>query len=58
MLERIQLGGEAFLSSTMLGGRFALRACIVNPRATSGDVEFLADLVRETDARLAGGGYS
>src|SRR6266850_3010050 len=30
LLERLQLGGEAFLSSTELHGRFLLRACIVN----------------------------
>ncbi|HEX2079997.1 MAG TPA: pyridoxal-dependent decarboxylase [Longimicrobium sp.] len=38
VLQRVQLGGEAFLSSTVLEGRFWLRACIVNPRATPGDV--------------------
>ena len=38
ILQRVQLGGEAFLSSTVLDGRFWLRACIVNPRATPDDV--------------------
>ncbi|HEU0298656.1 MAG TPA: pyridoxal-dependent decarboxylase [Longimicrobium sp.] len=38
VLQRVQLGGEAFLSSTVLDGRFWLRACIVNPRATPDDV--------------------
>ena len=39
LLERVQLGGEAFLSSTTVGGRFALRACFVNPHTTRDDVD-------------------
>src|SRR5262249_18291536 len=31
VLERLQLSGRAFLSSTVLGDRFVLRACFVNP---------------------------
>ena len=56
LLEQVQLGGQAFLSSTTLRGRFVLRACFVNPRATPQDVDFLVDLVRETGQRLAAGG--
>ncbi len=52
LLEEIQLGGEAFLSSTIIDGRFVLRACIVNHRTTKQDIEFLVDLVRATGARL------
>jgi aromatic-L-amino-acid/L-tryptophan decarboxylase len=54
LLEKIQLGGEAFLSSTSLGGRFVLRACIVNPRASRQDIDALVDLVRAAGARLLG----
>src|SRR2546428_6852142 len=39
LLERLQLGGEAFLSSTELGGRFVLRACIVNYLSTREDID-------------------
>jgi aromatic-L-amino-acid/L-tryptophan decarboxylase len=52
LLEAIQLGGQAFLSSTTLGGRFVLRACIVNPRASRQDIDALVDLVRTAGARL------
>lgn len=54
LLDEVQLGGRAFLSSTTLDGRFVLRACIVNPRTTREDVDALIDLVRDTGARLHG----
>jgi glutamate/tyrosine decarboxylase-like PLP-dependent enzyme len=46
LLERLQLGGEAFLTSTELGGRFVLRACIVNYRSSRGDIDRMLDAVR------------
>src|SRR5439155_3792308 len=46
VLERVQLGGEAFLSSTELRGRFTLRACIVNHRSRRQDVDRMLDAVR------------
>jgi glutamate/tyrosine decarboxylase-like PLP-dependent enzyme len=46
LLERIQLGGEAFLSSTVMNDVFWLRACIVNPRASVGDIEALVAIVK------------
>jgi aromatic-L-amino-acid decarboxylase len=53
LLERIQLGGQAFVSSTVLAGdRFALRACIVNPRAGVEDMDFLVELVRSVGEEL------
>ncbi len=52
LLEEVQLSGQAFLSSTVLGERFVLRACVINPRASREDVDALVDLVRETGARL------
>ena len=45
VLEEIQLGGQVFLSSTMIEGRFWLRACIVNHRAQLEDLETLVDVV-------------
>ncbi len=53
VLEAVQLGGEAFLSSTVVDGRFVLRACIVNSRTGPGDIERLVDVVRAAGARLA-----
>jgi glutamate/tyrosine decarboxylase-like PLP-dependent enzyme len=46
LLERLQLGGEAFLTSTELGGRFVLRACIVNHRSTREDIDRMLAAVR------------
>lgn len=46
ILERIQLGGRAFLSGTTVGGKFWLRACIVNHRATMTDIDALVEEVR------------
>jgi aromatic-L-amino-acid/L-tryptophan decarboxylase len=46
ILERLQLGGEAFITSTELSGRFVLRACIVNYRSTRADVDRMLAAVR------------
>jgi glutamate/tyrosine decarboxylase-like PLP-dependent enzyme len=57
VLEQLQLGGRAFLSSTVLRGRFVLRACIVNPLSAQHDVdamlETLKTIAREAARRLA-----
>ena len=50
---RLQLGGRVFLSTTVIRGRFYLRACIVNPRASREDVLSILDAVREAGASLA-----
>ena len=48
--------GEVFVSNAVVGGRFALRACIVNFRTTEADVlavpELVARVGREQDGRL------
>jgi glutamate/tyrosine decarboxylase-like PLP-dependent enzyme len=53
VLERLQLGGDAFITSTELDGRFALRACIVNHRSTTEDIDRLVSAVLSLGA--AGG---
>jgi glutamate/tyrosine decarboxylase-like PLP-dependent enzyme len=45
LLTRLQNSGEVYLSNAVIHGRFALRACIVNFRSSSGDVEELLPLV-------------
>jgi aromatic-L-amino-acid decarboxylase len=52
LLERLQLGGEAFLTSTELGGRFVLRACIVNYRSTRDDIDRLLAAIRAIGREL------
>lgn len=46
ILERAQLNGEVFLSSTVVEDKFWLRACIVNPRASMEDMHTVHDVVR------------
>jgi aromatic-L-amino-acid decarboxylase len=53
LVERIQAEGRAFLTGTVLRGRFALRACVLHYGTTETDVDALVDVVRETGARLA-----
>lgn len=55
---KLEQGGRAFLSNAVIGGKYALRACIVNFRTSLQDVEALPELVAETgrcvDAELRG----
>jgi len=50
VLRRVQLGGEAFLTGTELGGAFVLRACITNPRMRPEDADRLVAAVEHTPA--------
>ena len=52
LLERLQLGGEAFITSTELNGRFVLRACIVNYRSTRADIDRLLAAMRAIGREL------
>ena len=52
MLE-VQRDGDSYLSNATIGGRFVLRACIVNFRTTRADVERLLDTIRRVAARMA-----
>ena len=58
VLTRVEQSGEAFLSNAMVGGRFALRACIVNFRTSMDDIEALPPLLArvggEADGHLRG----
>jgi aromatic-L-amino-acid decarboxylase len=48
LLDRLQRGGEAFVSNAVIDGRYVLRACIVNFHTTSADVDALPDIVART----------
>lgn len=56
LLERVQSSGEAFVSNAVIGGRYALRACIVNFHTRHRDVDALPEIVarlgREVHAQL------
>ena len=59
LLTAVEKSGEAFLSNAVVGGRYLLRACIVNFHTSLGDIEALPPLLsrlgRETDAALRPG---
>jgi hypothetical protein len=54
LLTRLQRGGEAYLSNAIIGGKYALRACIVNFRTTLQDVKELPPLVVRLGKELDG----
>ncbi|MFN8059094.1 MAG: aminotransferase class V-fold PLP-dependent enzyme [Vicinamibacterales bacterium] len=58
LLARLQDGGETFVSNAIVGGRYLLRACIVNFHTTRADVVALPEIVvhagRQVDASLRG----
>jgi aromatic-L-amino-acid/L-tryptophan decarboxylase len=56
VLDRLQKGGDAFVSNAVVNGRYLLRACIVNINTTVQDIEALPEIVarvgRQTAAAL------
>jgi glutamate/tyrosine decarboxylase-like PLP-dependent enzyme len=52
-LDRLQRGGEAFVSNAVVGGRYVLRACIVNFHTTRADVEALPEIVARVGRTVA-----
>jgi len=53
LLEAVQLGGVAFLSSTTINGAFCLRACVINHRTADEDIDRLVDHVEQTARTMA-----
>ena len=45
LLDRLQRGGEVFVSNAVVDGRYVLRACIVNFHTTRADVEAVPEIV-------------
>src|SRR4030095_15788100 len=45
LLTAVEKSGEAFLSNALIGGRFMLRACIVNFHTSLADIEALPPLL-------------
>ena len=56
VLTRLQGCGEAYLSNAVIGGKFVLRACIVNFRTSFEDIKALPPIVtrigREIDSAI------
>jgi aromatic-L-amino-acid/L-tryptophan decarboxylase len=49
LVARLATSGEGLISSTRLGGRYALRLCVMNHRATSEDVERVIDFLARAE---------
>jgi glutamate/tyrosine decarboxylase-like PLP-dependent enzyme len=52
LLAELQTGGEAFVSNAVVGGRYLLRACIVNFRTLQRDIEAMPSLIAGIGRRL------
>jgi aromatic-L-amino-acid/L-tryptophan decarboxylase len=52
VLDRLQRDGDVFVSNAVVGGRYVLRACIVNFHTTRTDVEAVPELVARVGRRL------
>ena len=53
LLTRLNERGRVYLSNAVIGGRFALRMCVVNFRTTMADIDALPEIVVEEGRRLA-----
>jgi glutamate/tyrosine decarboxylase-like PLP-dependent enzyme len=53
IMNAVQRGGRAYLSSATIRGKFALRACITNFRTTRTDIDETLDIIREAAKNLA-----
>lgn len=55
LLDRLQRGGEAFVSNAVINGCFWLRACIVNFRTQAADIDALVMLVERIGGEIIAG---
>lgn len=53
IMNAVQRGGRAYLSSANIAGKFALRACITNFRTTRADIDATLEIIREAAKGLA-----
>jgi aromatic-L-amino-acid decarboxylase len=54
LLDRINASKRVFLSSTLIGGRFVIRACIVSHRTHRDRIEEAVDIIRAAARDLEG----
>jgi aromatic-L-amino-acid decarboxylase len=48
LLDRLQRGGEAFVSNAVVDGHYLLRACIVNFHTSAADVQAVPEIIART----------
>ena len=56
LVEALEASGDAFISSTRLHGRYALRLCILNPSTSAADVDFVVDWLEQAPIPADDGG--
>jgi aromatic-L-amino-acid/L-tryptophan decarboxylase len=54
VMQRVQRGGEAYVSNAVLRGRFALRASVTNYRTTRRDIDLTLEVIRRAARELKG----
>jgi hypothetical protein len=54
LLDRLQRGGELFVSNAVVGGRYALRACVVNFQTTPADIDAIPAIVVRVGREVVG----
>ncbi|HLO83099.1 MAG TPA: aspartate aminotransferase family protein [Chitinophagaceae bacterium] len=54
LLNELQSGGKVFLSNAVIDGKYCLRACFVNFRTTTEDLDGLIKIVLEEGRKIAG----
>ena len=52
LLNKLQKGGEVFLSNAVVYGKYCLRACIVNFRTTEKDIEEVIEIIANEGRRV------
>ncbi len=52
VMQRVQRGGEAYVSNAVLRGRFALRASVTNYRTTRRDIDLTLEVIRRAAREL------
>jgi glutamate/tyrosine decarboxylase-like PLP-dependent enzyme len=52
LMEAVEESGEAFVSNAVVAGKYALRFCIVNFRASAGDMEAMPHLIARLGRRI------
>ena len=58
ILRSVQRRGRVYVSNATINGKFALRACVVNHRTTSADVDAVIDEVLNVGKELSSGAQS
>jgi aromatic-L-amino-acid/L-tryptophan decarboxylase len=53
--DRLEHGGEAFVSNAVVGDTYLLRACVVNFRTTAADIAALPEIVKRIGAEVHAG---